>query len=148
MKVITADAQLMVPLPLGSQRARYIGSWRAQWDRTPLVSQDRFSIGGRYSVRGFDGELTLMGERGWVWRNELGLLLGAGQELYFGADYGHVGGPSTRWLQGRNLAGSVIGLRGGAKGFYWDLFAGTPLSKPKGFQTDSLTTGFTLSWSY
>ncbi|HGW5374949.1 TPA: ShlB/FhaC/HecB family hemolysin secretion/activation protein [Pseudomonas aeruginosa] len=148
MKVITADAQLMVPLSLGSQRARYIGSWRAQWDRTPLVPQDRFSIGGRYTVRGFDGELTLMGERGWVWRNELGLLLGAGQELYFGADYGHVGGPSTRWLQGRNLAGSVVGLRGGAKGFYWDLFAGTPLSKPKGFKTDSITTGFNLSWSY
>ncbi|MFY2609281.1 ShlB/FhaC/HecB family hemolysin secretion/activation protein [Achromobacter ruhlandii] len=147
MKVITADAQLMVPLSLGSQRARYIGSWRAQWDRTPLVPQDRFSIGGRYSVRGFDGELTLMGERGWVWRNEFGLLLGAGQELYFGADYGHVGGPSTRWLRGRNLAGSVVGLRGGAKGFHWDLFAGTPLSRPKGFKTDALTVGFSLGWS-
>lgn len=147
MKVIAASAQLMVPLPLGPQRARYIGSWRAQWDRTPLVPQDRFSIGGRYSVRGFDGELSLMGERGWVWRNELGLLLGAGQELYFGADYGHVGGPSTRWLRGRNLAGSVIGLRGGAAGFHWDVFAGTPLSKPRGFQSESLTAGFTLSWS-
>ncbi|CAB3671040.1 Filamentous hemagglutinin transporter protein FhaC [Achromobacter pulmonis] len=147
MKVIAASAQLMVPLLLGPQRARYIGSWRAQWDRTPLVPQDRFSIGGRYSVRGFDGELSLMGERGWVWRNELGLLLGAGQELYFGADYGHVGGPSTRWLRGRNLAGSVIGLRGGAAGFHWDVFAGTPLSKPRGFQSESLTAGFTLGWS-
>lgn len=147
MKVIAASAQLMVPLPLGPQRARYIGSWRAQWDRTPLVPQDRFSIGGRYSVRGFDGELSLMGERGWVWRNELGLLLGAGQELYFGADYGHVGGPSTRWLRGRNLAGSVIGLRGGAAGFHWDVFAGTPLSRPRGFQSESLTAGFTLGWS-
>lgn len=147
MKVITASAQLLVPLPLGSQRARYIGSWRAQWDRTPLVPQDRFSIGGRYSVRGFDGELTLMGERGWIWRNEIGLLLGAGQELYFGADYGHVGGPSTRWLQGRNLAGAVIGLRGGAKGFHWDLFAGMPLSRPRGFMTDSLTAGFSLGWA-
>lgn len=148
MKVITADAQLMVPLSLGSQRARYIGSWRAQWERTPLVPQDRFSIGGHYTVRGFDGELTLLGERGWVWRNELGLLLGAGQELYFGADYGHVGGPSTRWLRGRNLAGSVIGLRGGARRFYWDLSAGTPLFKPGGFKSDSLTTGFSLSWFY
>ncbi|WP_409079864.1 ShlB/FhaC/HecB family hemolysin secretion/activation protein [Pusillimonas sp. SM2304] len=148
MKVITADAQLMVPFQMGAQRARYIGSWRAQWDRTPLVPQDRYAIGGRYTVRGFDGELTLMGERGWVWRNEIGVMLGAGQELYFGADYGHVSGPSTRWLQGRNLAGSVMGLRGGAAGFYWDLFAGMPLSKPKGFHTDSLTTGFNLSWSY
>jgi hemolysin activation/secretion protein len=148
MKLITADVQLMAPFSLGTQRARYISSWRAQWNRTPLVPQDRFSIGGRYSVRGFDGELMLMGERGWVWRNEIGVAVGAGQELYLGADYGHVGGPSTRWLQGRNLAGSVIGLRGGAKGFYWDLYAGVPLHKPEGFKTDSVTTGFTLSWSY
>lgn len=148
MKLVTADIQWIVPLRLGAQRARYIGSWRAQWDRTPLVPQDRFAIGGRYTVRGFDGELTLMGERGWVWRNELALLLGAGQELYVGVDQGHVGGASTRWLLGRNLAGAVIGLRGGAKGFYWDVFAGVPLSRPKGFKTRSLSTGFTLSWSY
>lgn len=88
-----------------------------------------------------------MGERGWVWRNEIGLLLATGQELYFGADYGHVSGPSTRWLQGRNLAGSVMGLRGGMAGFGWDLFAGTPLSRPRGFRSGSLTAGFTLNWS-
>lgn len=148
MKLVTADARLMVPLSLASQRVRYIGNWRAQWNRTPLVPQDRFSIGGRYSVRGFDGELSLMGERGWVWRNELDLPLGAGQELYFGADYGHVGGPSTRWLQGRDLAGAVIGVRGGAKGFYWDVFVGTPLFKPEAFKTGLLVTGFTVSWSH
>lgn len=147
MKVITTDAQLMIPFRAGSLRARYIGNWRAQWDRSPLVPQDHFSIGGRYTVRGFDGELTLTGERGWVWRNEIGLQLGNAQELYFGADYGHVSGPSTRWLLGRNLAGAVIGLRGGAAGFWWDLFAGTPLSRPGGFRSGSLTTGFTLTWS-
>jgi len=148
MQVITADLQLAIPFQVGAQRARYTSSWRAQWERTPLVPQDRFSIGGRYSVRGFDGELTLLGERGWTWRNEIGVALGAGQELYVGADYGHVSGPSTRWLSGKNLVGAALGLRGGAKGFYWDLFAGTPISKPSGFQTDGLATGFVLSWSY
>lgn len=147
MKVLTADVQLVVPFRPGSQRARYSGNWRAQWARTPLAPPDRFSIGGRYTVRGFDGELTLMGERGWVWRNEIGLQLGVAQELYFGADYGHVSGPSTRWLQGRSLAGAVIGLRGGAAGFWWDLFVGTPLSRPAGFRSGSLTTGFSLNWS-
>lgn len=147
MKVLTADVQLVIPFRPGSQRARYSGNWRAQWARTPLAPPDRFSIGGRYTVRGFDGELTLMGERGWVWRNEIGLQLGAAQELYFGADYGHVSGPSTRWLQGRSLAGAVIGLRGGAAGFWWDVFVGTPLSRPAGFRSGSLTTGFSLNWS-
>lgn len=148
MKVITADAQITVPL--GTQSTRYTGNWRAQWNRTPLAPQDSFSIGGRHSVRGFDGELTLMGERGWVWRNELGWQTSIGQEFYIGADYGHVGGSSTRLPDGgsrNNLAGAVIGLRGSAKGFYWDLFAGTPLNKPEGFQASAFTTGFTLNWS-
>lgn len=148
MALITADVELMTPFALGTQSLRYTGNVRTQWDRTPLVPQDRFSIGGRYSVRGFDGELTLMGERGWVWRNELGLELGAGQSVYLGADYGHVGGNSTRWLNGRDLAGAVIGLRGGMSGFAWDLFVGGPLHKPEGFQTSALTTGFNVNWSY
>lgn len=148
MALITADVELMMPFQLGAQTLRYTGNIRTQWDRTPLVPQDRFSIGGRYSVRGFDGELTLMGERGWVWRNELGLALGAGQSVYLGADYGHVGGNSTRWLNGRDLAGAVIGLRGGMSGFAWDLFVGGPLHKPEGFQTSALTTGFNVNWSY
>ena len=29
------------------------------------------SIGGRYTVRGFDGEYTLTGESGWYWQNEI-----------------------------------------------------------------------------
>ena len=41
-------------------------------------------------------------------RNELGLPLGGGQEMYVGADYGHVGGPSTQWQSGDHLAGAAI----------------------------------------
>jgi len=51
-------------------------------------------------------------------------------------------------LAGRTLAGAVLGLRGGAKGAWWDVFVGTPLHKPKGFQTKSLVTGFNFGWSY
>jgi hemolysin activation/secretion protein len=133
---------------LGSQRWRYIGNWRAQWNQSPLVPQDRFAIGGRYTVRGFDGELSLTGEHGWLIRNDLGWTVGGGQELYLGADVGHVGGPSTRWQLGQNLAGAVLGLRGGWRGFAWDAFVGAPISKPQGFRTASPTTGFNLSWSY
>ncbi|HEY5971525.1 MAG TPA: ShlB/FhaC/HecB family hemolysin secretion/activation protein [Pseudoxanthomonas sp.] len=148
MKVITADAQLAVPFPLGNQRLRYTGSWRAQWNRTPLVPQDRFAIGGRYTVRGFDGEVSLAGERGWLVRNDLGLMLGGGQELYVAADYGHVGGPSTQGQLGDHLAGAVVGLRGGWTGGYWDLFVCAPIDKPGGFPTAYTTTGFNLVWSF
>ena len=55
-KIILADAQWQVPFAAYGQRLRYLGAWRAQWNRTELVPQDRFAIGGRYSVRGFDGK--------------------------------------------------------------------------------------------
>jgi len=41
--------------------------------------------------------------------------------LRSGADVGRVGGASTRMLAGRTLAGAVLGLRGGAKGAWWDV---------------------------
>ncbi|MCS4280916.1 ShlB/FhaC/HecB family hemolysin secretion/activation protein [Stenotrophomonas rhizophila] len=147
-KIYFADAQLSVPFQLGQQRLRYTGSWRAQWNRGGLVPQDRFAIGGRYTVRGFDGEMSLMGERGWLIRNDIGLALGGGQEFYVGADYGHVGGSATQWQLGNDLAGTVIGLRGSYRGLYWDGFVGAPLNKPSGFQNAYTVTGFTLSWSF
>lgn len=146
--LVSADMQLSIPFQWGSQRLRYSGSWRAQWDRTPLVPQDRFAIGGRYTVRGFDGDLSLSGERGWLLRNDLGLVLGGGQELYLGVDYGHIGGPSTQWQVGDELAGAVLGLRGGHGRLTWDLFFGAPVYEPDGFATAYTTTGFSLGWAY
>ncbi|MCG9060185.1 ShlB/FhaC/HecB family hemolysin secretion/activation protein [Laribacter hongkongensis] len=147
--ILTASAQLSAPFALGPLTLRYLGTWRAQWNRTPLVPQDRFSIGGRYTVRGFDGESSLIGERGWLVRNDLGVVLGqSGQELYLGADYGHVGGPSTRYLLGRELAGVVLGLRGGLSRFSYDVFVGQPVLKPAGFQTPHVTAGFSANLSF
>lgn len=148
MKLIVADAQLSVPFQWGKQRLRYTAAWRAQWNRTPLSPQDRFSIGGRYSVRGFDGEGSLSGERGWTVRNDLSVGLGGGQEAYLGMDYGRIGGPSTQWQAGDHLAGMAIGLRGGWQRFSWDGFIGSPLNKPQNYPTDYTTLGFSLAWRY
>ncbi|HEY4317199.1 MAG TPA: ShlB/FhaC/HecB family hemolysin secretion/activation protein [Herbaspirillum sp.] len=155
-RLITANLGASLPMrlaaPWGMQPLRYTLSVRGQWNATPLTSQDRFSIGGRYTVRGFDGETSLMAERGWLVRNELGAALGAsGQEAYLGFDYGEVGGRSASLLPGKSLAGAAAGLRGGfapLKGFYYDIFAAIPLSKPEKFQTASLNAGFNLNWSY
>jgi len=148
-QIITANAQLQVPFTLSDQRLRYVAGWRGQWNRTPLIPQDRFSIGGRYTVRGFDGEQILSAERGWTFSNDLGLsLANTGQELYLGVDYGEVGGHSTQYLSGRRLAGAVVGLRGGYKQFSYDIYTGKPLEKPKGFQTADVTSGFSANWSF
>jgi hemolysin activation/secretion protein len=146
---ILANLFFNVPFSLFDQRLSYSLNYRGQWNHTPLVPQDRFSIGGRYTVRGFDGEMTLMGDRGWLVRNDLGIALGnTGQQFYLGVDYGEVNGQSTQYLSGKHLAGATIGIKGGYKGFYWDFFAGTPLSKPEGFKTLNIAAGFNIGWAY
>ncbi|MDP9897881.1 ShlB/FhaC/HecB family hemolysin secretion/activation protein [Variovorax ginsengisoli] len=149
MRMFTADASLNLPFAAGGQRLRYIALWRAQWNRTPLTPQDRFSIGGRYTVRGFDGESSLMGDRGWLVRNDLGWALGqTGAELYAGLDYGAIGGPSAGLMYGRHLMGGAIGVRGAVQGLSYDLFIGVPISKPEGYRTAKTTAGFNLNYSF
>ncbi|OOF51056.1 peptide transporter [Rodentibacter genomosp. 1] len=148
-EIIFADINFTQPFMLGKQSWQYQTAWRAQWNKTPLIAQDRFSIGGRYTVRGFDGELTLAGERGWLWRNEFAWnVKGKGQQLYLALDGGRVMGWSTQSQLGHHLIGSAIGLKGGGKGFYYDVFVGKPISKPTGFKTSHTVAGFNLGYSF
>lgn len=147
--IVNAGVQLNLPFTLASQRWHYLASLRKQWARTALVPQDRFSIGGLYTVRGFDGENVLTADSGWLMRNDLGMVLGgSGQEAYLGIDYGEVKGPNSHDLIGTRLCGAVLGLRGFAKGMTYDMFWGLPISKPAGFRTASSTVGLSVNWSF
>ncbi|MCW9732243.1 ShlB/FhaC/HecB family hemolysin secretion/activation protein [Avibacterium sp. 20-15] len=149
MQIITASIDLNYPFTLGSQPFRFNTHWNAQWNQTPLVQQDKLSIGGRYTVRGFDGELSLSGERGWVWRNELAWnIANKGQELYLGIDRGIVRSSQEELQLGDSLTGGVLGLRGRLWGLNYDYFIGIPIRKPEGFRTSHLTTGFTLNYRF
>jgi hemolysin activation/secretion protein len=149
MQLSTLDINLSAPFQAAGQSFRYTGMLRGQANYTPLTPQDRFAIGGRYTVRGFDGESSLSAERGWLLRNELAVALGgSGQEIYVGLDYGRVGGPSSEFLIGTSLAGAVIGLRGSVKGLQYDIFVGQPVRKPTGFQTADTTAGISLNYSF
>lgn len=143
-----AESSLNAPFQLGQARWRYSMSARGQWNRHTLPPQDQFSIGGRYTVRGFDGELTLQAERGWLLRNELALSLESGMELYAGLDAGAVAGPMAQYLSGRRLSGAALGVRGSLDKLSYELFAATPLSRPSGLPAASLTGGFNLQWAY
>jgi hemolysin activation/secretion protein len=147
--LVTADGNVGVPFGLFGQSLRYTGAWRIQSNRTPLIAQDRFAIGGRYTVRGFDGESSLVAERGWLLRTELGVALGAsGQEFYIGLDHGEVGGPASTALVGRRLSGAAVGLRGRIKKLQYDVFAGVPVNKPELFRTAGTTAGFSTSVNF
>jgi hemolysin activation/secretion protein len=147
--LVTADVNLALPFKVGDQRIRYNGSWRIQKNRTPLTPQDRFVIGGRYTVRGYDGESVLSAERGWYWRNDLSFALGdSGQEFYAGLDTGQVGGPTSELLVATRLTGAVLGLRGAIQKLNYDFFIGAPVNKPDNFKTSGTTAGFSLSASF
>ena len=140
------DANLSVPFAVASQTFRYVSTVHGQFTNDTLFYIDDLTIGSRYTVRGFDGETMLAAEKGFYWRNELQWPIGqTGQSLYAGIDYGHVFGPNTSTLAGAQLAGAVIGIRGGVPAKYvgisYDLFAGTPIYKPSGFPTARVTVG-------
>lgn len=147
--VTSFDVNLSAPFKLGEQRLRYGAQLRGQSNGTRLTPQDRFAIGGRFSVRGFDGEAVLSAERGWVLRNELGVTLGStGAEFYAALDHGEVGGPTAAFLAGKSLAGAALGLRGAIRNIQYDFYAGTPVRKPQSFRTANSVAGFNLSISF
>ncbi len=148
--MLLLDANLMVPFSLGRQAFRYVGTVHGQFTDDELNYIDDLTIGSRYTVRGFSGETMLAAEKGLYWRNELQMPIGqTGQSVYAGLDYGRLWGPYTKYLAGTQLAGAVVGLRGGvptrAGTYSYDLFMGTPVYTPSGFPASSVTLGFQLT---
>lgn len=139
-----------VPFKIGAVPARYNLNIRGQYTKDILYSSEQFSIGGRYSVRGFDGEQTLNAENGYYIRNEIAIpLKKVPLEIYAGIDYGRVWGSSDIYLPGNSLAGAVFGLRGNLlKQVQFDCFIGTPIYKPKGLTTAKTALGFQIYWSF
>jgi len=151
-KILIWNAALTMPFTLAGQDFSWNTSWRRQMSNTPLIPQDEFVIGNRWTVRGLDEERTLSATRGWTvqntfaWRTPL-----PSQELYLGADYGAVSGNSSTLtnLTGQHLAGMALGLRGAlsSSGLSYDFSVGMPLSKPDGFKTNPVSTTFQLNWN-
>jgi hemolysin activation/secretion protein len=142
----TIDASLSVPFQLADQPLTLNTTLRGQTTRSPLYLTDQFSIGGRYTVRGFDGELTLAAERGFYWRNELDMpIANSTSSAYLGIDVGKVYGKSVPLLIGDELAGIALGLRGAYKNFSYDVFTSWPLYKPKQYSTAEPYVGFNFT---
>jgi hemolysin activation/secretion protein len=129
--------------PLG-----YQANLRLQATDVALASPDRFGLGGRYTVRGFDGENSLSGDTGWLLRQDLQWNLGqtAGQ-LYLALDMGEVDGPNASGLTDRFMAGTAIGWRVQYKKLQLDAFLGRPLHTPPTVRTSASTAGFSLNYA-
>lgn len=139
-------------------QARWPLQWsttlRAQYTPNTTLSVDQIAIGGRSSVRGFDGDGALLAENGLIWRNELSLpytgawLPAAISTAYMALDYGRVWGPSDMALVGRQLAGAAVGLRGNARGVVFDASLGLPLLQPSGFRTKGASAYLSFTYPF
>lgn len=144
----TFNATLNVPFSVAGVSMRYTGTVSAQNSPSVLYPTEYFSIGNRYTVRGFDGNTTLAAEKGAFIRNDLEFPIAqTGQAVYVGLDAGEVFGPQAHDLLGRRLAGAVIGLRGSLlQHATYDVFIGGPLYEPEGFPNHWPVAGFSVSF--
>ncbi|OPH33761.1 ShlB/FhaC/HecB family hemolysin secretion/activation protein [Moraxella atlantae] len=148
--IITMNGSYNLPFTVNKNLLNYKTNVSLQYSPNELSSQDRFSIGSRYTVRGFDGESMLLGEKGLTIQQELGWQipkLPIANQLYMGIDQGWVGGESTKYLADKSLTGAVLGLRLFSQNFTLDGFISKPLDAPNGISKDS-NAGFQLSVNY
>ena len=146
------DVDYRKPFIMGHRPASFTSSFHGQWVQggKRLYSVDTINIGNRYSIYGFDGEYTLMGDSGWYVRNEVSSVIPRlNTEVYLGLDVGAVYGKSTEALVGKTIAGTALGVRGNyASGLLFDAFVSTPLYKPQGYHTKKFYSGFTIGYRF
>ena len=135
---------------IGHKQGIFSMRFRSQFTNQRLFTTDQFSIGGRYSVRGFSGEETLRGDSGYYVQSEWSLPFRKQQITpYIGIDIGHVWGPSTETQLGNTLIGGVVGVRGTVgDAVNYDVSLGTPIKKPEGFNTDTRVWAFRGSYQF
>ena len=141
------DVDFVHPFEFSHRPATFTTSFHGQYtmDDMRLYGVDMISMGNRYTVRGFDGEVTLMGTNGWYLRNELSTRFPKQKaELYLGLDVGAVYGYGADLYNGHTMMGAAVGLRGSIDTVSYDVFAAMPIRKPEGFHTSDVTSGFSL----
>ena len=127
----------------------YDFKFHGMWNNRPLTMQERLNIGGYYTVRGFDGEMSLVGDRGYYIRNTLEYEFLNSHKIYTAFDFGKVSGKGSKYLRENTLVGYGIGLKGYFKRkLQYDIFLGFPLNKPEFFETDKNVLNFNLTYNF
>ncbi len=144
-QVLTTRARIETAFLASGRAWRYQSSLLLQHALDPVPSTEYLQIGGRYTVRGFDGDDTLNGPDGWLWRNEIATTVFSGSESYAALDAGSVSTVGQN-LSGRDpLIGVSMGVRGQRFGLGYDIAVGVPLNKPESLQSRIPTFDFSLS---
>lgn len=152
--IVKVGVDVNQPIQLADKALNYHATFKGQYATEALVPNERLNIGGRYSVRGFDGERSLSGDHGAILRQELSAYIGdKPHAVYAGIDAGYVkldNDEQDDLLLGNHLVGGLIGVKGYVTPLRtsYDLFAGYPLAQPDNFSDKEWVTGFSLEWQY
>lgn len=148
-RILTMSVDGSFPFKLGNLLMSYEPHFIKQYSPDRLTQPDKFTIGNRWTVRGFDGETTLYADKGWYQRNDINLNLPSlGMQPYLGFDYGEVSGSDNDYWNGQHIAGAAIGIRGVKGKIGYDIFAGVPVLKPHEMSVSPYTVGFSLRWEF
>lgn len=148
-RVFTLDVSGMIPISFDDFVMSYNPQLFVQYSKDRLTIQDQFSLGNRWTVRGFDEEFSLIGDKGFYLRNEFNFYIpGFSFYPYYAIDYGRIfGGVYPLGLYSDDqLLGTAIGMRGSVNIFSYDLFLGAPLYKPDEYETNSVNAGLNVQW--
>jgi len=135
----TASATYQLPMRLGSWDMAWTSSLQSQFARDYLYGSEQMSVGGLYSVRGFDG-VSISGDRGSYWRNDFAVTLpslglswlerGLGRlQTYLALDVGRI--QARTGQEGGTLAGAALGFRAVSGILSFDAAWGGPVHVPE-----------------
>lgn len=151
-RIWTWGGNLSTGFHLAGRSVQYTATMRGQRTRDMTLSVDQMAIGGRSSVRGFDGDAVLIAENGLTLRNELATPFKLGDtaqgQVFAALDYGRVWGPSDIFLAGRQLAGMALGVRGRQGSRQLEATLAAPLYHPSGFDSRNLNLYLSLTQEF
>jgi len=119
-----------------------------QYSPDNLTLQDKFTVGNRWSVRGFENSAGIDGNNGFYIQNTLNMITGYKNiTAYVGTDYGQiVGDGATQDLSGKKILGGVAGIKGGVKALEYDFSLSAPFLYPKKMDVDKYILNFNLGY--
>lgn len=148
-RIITIDVNAVIPFSFDNFVMSYNPQVFIQYTLDNLTIQDQFSLGNRWTVRGFDEEYSLIGDKGFYFRNEFNFYFpNVSIYPYYALDYGRIIGDiyPIGLYSNDQLLGSALGVRGNFNIFNYDLFIAVPLYKPAEYETSDLNIGLNVQW--
>ncbi len=149
---------------------------KAQYATDSLTPDLKMAIGGRYTVRGFDGERSLSADNGILVRQDISFYPSflnqqkannqnnsqnsqSNHAIYLGLDAGYITNhdkSQNELLLGQHLAGAAIGIKGQYTpktnnpylSFNYDIFTSKAISEPNGFSNKDWVSGVSLGMSF